>query len=118
VHASIQDKLLSTLKTALKALPYLDDSIAEDKIGDMAWEEGRPMVLQPVVCKSQYEKIIKSMDGAKMLGIKTLTGGGARKEVDLANNKIKGYYIEPTVFIDVPQGARFINQSIYGRILC
>lgn len=51
VHKSIEAQVLAQLKEALAELPFLDDSIAETRIGDMAWEEGRPMVLQPVVWK-------------------------------------------------------------------
>ena len=49
VHKSIEGALLARLKTALAALPFLDDSIAETRIGDMAGRKS------PLVTKNLLE---------------------------------------------------------------
>lgn len=119
VHKSIEGKVLAKLQRALEKLPYLDDSIAETRIGDMAWEEGRPMVVQPVVCRTQYDKIITSINGAKAAGIETLAGPDqASMRVDKATGKAtKGFYIPPTVFINVPKDAWIWQNEVFGPVL-
>ena len=76
VQAGIQDELLKKLKVELERLPYAEDPITEKDRGDRAWEEGKSDVVQPVVCKSQQQKILSFIDAARESGIEVLTGGG------------------------------------------
>jgi acyl-CoA reductase-like NAD-dependent aldehyde dehydrogenase len=58
----------------------------------------RPQVIQPVVSKVQCDKIADCLTGALTAGIKVLTGGGKRSGT-------KGFYITPTILVDVPKDA-------------
>lgn len=62
----------------------------------------------PVIDRSAYEKILGYIEIGKMEG-KLLAGGGAAPG--------NGYYIEPTVFADVPGKARIMQEEIFGPVL-
>jgi hypothetical protein len=67
VHEKIKAPLLAKLKERCKALPFLDDPVAEVALGDRAWEPGAPQVLQPVICKSQLDKIESAVAAARSI---------------------------------------------------
>ena len=95
VQDGLKEPLLSKLKEELEKLPYCDDPITEKDRGDRAWESGMTDVVQPVVCKSQHQKVLGFLNDAKAAGMTVLTGGGAPDK--------PGYFIQPTVFVDAAQ---------------
>jgi len=73
---------------------------------------GNPMdnyIAGPVVSKSAYNDILNYIEIGEKEG-KLLTGG---KIVENLN----GYYIEPTVFIDIKPGAKIEQEEIFGPVL-
>ncbi|MFM1654801.1 L-glutamate gamma-semialdehyde dehydrogenase [Brevibacillus sp. B_LB10_24] len=62
----------------------------------------------PVCDEKSYERILSYIEVGKQEG-KLLTGGGKA-----AGN---GYYIQPTVFVDVPGKARIMQEEIFGPVL-
>ena len=50
-----------------------------------------------MVCESQFVKINAFLAEAKAAGLNVLTGGGSPDR--------RGYYVSPTVFVDVPADA-------------
>ncbi|MCZ8522151.1 MULTISPECIES: L-glutamate gamma-semialdehyde dehydrogenase [Paenibacillus] len=62
----------------------------------------------PVIDKTSYEKILEYIEIGKGEG-KLLTGGGKAEG--------NGYYIQPTVFVDVPGKARIMQEEIFGPVL-
>ncbi|GLT61497.1 hypothetical protein SLA2020_341990 [Shorea laevis] len=69
-----------------------------------------PKVCQgPQVDKKQFEKILYYIEQGKRAGATLLTGGKA-----LGN---KGFYIEPTIFVDVKEGMPIVQDEIFGPVM-
>lgn len=62
-----------------------------------------------VISKQHFEKICKYIDIGKADGRLAL-GGGIRSD-------LPGYFIEPTVFVDVPQSSPVMKEEIFGPVI-
>ncbi|TXK84174.1 L-glutamate gamma-semialdehyde dehydrogenase [Paenibacillus sp. N3.4] len=62
----------------------------------------------PVIDQSSYDRILQYIEIGKTEG-RLLTGGGKAPG--------NGYYIEPTVFIDVDGSSRIMQEEIFGPVL-
>ena len=99
VQDGIAPKLLERLKRECERV----------KIGDPL-EAG--VLLGPLVSKGQYEKVTGFIQCGLETGLRLLTGG--KRPADLPN----GYYLEPTVFVDVPEDSELWLEEIFGPVLC
>lgn len=63
----------------------------------------------PQVDKIQFDKIMSYIAGAKNQGIDVATGGGRVGD--------KGYFVEPTIFVDVPDSATMQREEIFGPVM-
>ena len=72
-------------------------------------------VVQPVVCESQYQKVLGFLDDAKASGIEVLTGGGSPDPSAVDN--AEGYFIQPTVLTDVPRDSDVWQKEVFGPVL-
>ncbi|KAH6835330.1 aldehyde dehydrogenase 2C4 [Perilla frutescens var. hirtella] len=63
----------------------------------------------PQVSRKQYEKILSYIDIGKKEGATLLTGGKPYNR--------KGYYIEPTIFIDVEDDMTIAKEEIFGPVM-
>jgi betaine-aldehyde dehydrogenase len=68
------------------------------------------VLLGPLVSKRQYEKVLRYIEVGKSEA--TLVTGGARPA-----HFNEGYFIEPTIFADVPKTARIWREEIFGPVL-
>jgi len=66
----------------------------------------------PVVSKIQYDKIINLIKSGIKEGA-TLAAGGP----DLPNNLNKGYFIKPTIFVNVTNNMEIAKKEIFGPVL-
>ena len=66
----------------------------------------------PVVSKVQYDKIINLIKSGIDEGA-TLAAGGP----DLPNNLNKGYFIKPTIFVNVTNEMQIAKKEIFGPVL-
>jgi len=66
----------------------------------------------PVVSKTQYDKIIKLIEGGIKEGA-TLAAGG----VSLPKDLDKGYFIKPTIFTNVTNDMEIAKKEIFGPVL-
>lgn len=114
LQEGVKDAFLATLKENLEKIPFSADPIAEKDRGDRTWEEGMTDVIQPVVCESQRKKILDALEGTKADGITVLCGGGAPPESDASAG---GYYVQPTVLVDVPRDHSMWQQEVFGPVL-
>ncbi|KAK3134013.1 hypothetical protein QOZ80_6AG0543940 [Eleusine coracana subsp. coracana] len=64
----------------------------------------------PQVDTTQYERVLSYIDHGKREGATVLTGGRP-----LGQN---GYYIEPTVFINVKEDMTIAKEEIFGPVMC
>ncbi|KAG0330466.1 Aldehyde dehydrogenase [Dissophora globulifera] len=97
LEKGIEDQFLARLQARVEKV----------KIGDTlneAYDFGA------MVDRVQFEKVLAFIDGAKKEGQGKLLVGGKRF-------RDKGYFIEPTVFYDVPETARLATDEIFGPVL-
>ena len=98
----------------------VQDAIA-DKLLDRLAREARNIVigdgfdpltkLGPLVSQGQFEKVGAFIRQAEADGIEKLCGGGRPDHLD------QGYFIEPTIFVDVPQDAQLWVEEVFGPVL-
>jgi betaine-aldehyde dehydrogenase len=98
VQQGIAPKLFARLKLECEKIT----------IGDPL-EDG--VLLGPLVSSGQYQKVLGYLEVAKQEGLTLLTGG--KRPAHLP----KGYFLEPTVFTDVPPSSRLWCEEIFGPVL-
>jgi betaine-aldehyde dehydrogenase len=99
VQAGIAEKLLARLKLECEKI----------KIGDPLLDG---VLLGPLVSRGQHEKVTGFIERGLASGLKLLTGG--KRPAHLP----KGFYLEPTVFVDVPVDSELWMEEIFGPVLC
>ena len=66
----------------------------------------------PQTVESQYRKVLEYMDIAKDEQLNRLTGGGKAEGFE------RGYFLQPTIYTDVPEDSTLWMEEIFGPILC
>jgi aldehyde dehydrogenase (NAD+) len=93
------DEGVAIAKTAFENVPYGDPT--------------DPGKLQgPQVSKRQQERVLSYIEKGKQEGATLLVGGGVPEHLP------KGYYVEPTLFVDVDPDATIAQEEIFGPVLC
>jgi betaine-aldehyde dehydrogenase len=98
VQRGIAPKLLERLKLECERI----------KIGDPL-EDG--VLLGPLVSKGQFEKVTSYLERAKTEGLTLLTGGKRPANFE------HGYFLEPTIYTDVPTDSALWREEIFGPVL-
>jgi aldehyde dehydrogenase (NAD+) len=65
----------------------------------------------PVINASQRERILGYIEKGKAEGGRLVHGGGRPADLD------RGYYVEPTLFVDVDPDATIAQEEIFGPVL-
>lgn len=68
----------------------------------------------PLVSKEHLEKVLSYIKLGKEEGAKIACGG---KQI-VENGYGKGYFVEPTVFVNVEQHMRIVQEEIFGPVVC
>lgn len=100
IQEAIYDKVLQKLREEIQKIkigPGLDKST---KLG-------------PIVSEGQYNRVLSFIKKGQEEGAKIITGGIPQKE-----ELLKGFFVEPTVFADVPENASIWRDEIFGPVLC
>jgi len=100
VHKPIKDKFIDMLVEAAKNL----------KIGN-GLDESTDM--GPVISESQRETVMKYVEIGKKEGAKLIYGGNPLTGCEYD----KGWYFEPTIFVDVKPDMRIAQEEIFGPVL-
>ncbi|KAJ3951631.1 mitochondrial aldehyde dehydrogenase [Colletotrichum tropicale] len=79
----------------------------ENKVGDPFKDD---TFQGPQITKAQYDKVLGYIQSGKDEGAKLVTGGVPHKNVGDG----KGFFIEPTVFIDVKKDMRIFQEEVFG----
>lgn len=66
----------------------------------------------PLTTKAQYEKVLDCIAKGKALGHRLITGGGKPDGIN------RGWFLEPTIFVDVPSTSPLWREEIFGPVLC
>ena len=91
----IYDKLLEALVPAVESL----------HVGDPA--EGDAIEMGPVISKAQQERVFGFLERAK--GATVLTGG--------SSNGSRGFFVQPTVVVDVGQKDEIVQREVFGPVV-
>jgi 1-pyrroline dehydrogenase len=91
----IYDKLLEELVPAIESM----------HVGDPA--EGDDVEMGPVISKAQQDRVLGFLDRAK--GATVLTGGGT--------NGDRGFFVKPTVVVDVDQTDEIVQREVFGPVV-
>ncbi len=68
-------------------------------------------IMGPVVNARQRDRVLSYIEIGKAEGARLLLGGGKPAQLE------KGYYIEPTVFVDVTNDMRIAREEVFGPVL-
>jgi 1-pyrroline dehydrogenase len=93
----IYDALLEELVPAVSSL----------KVGDPA--DGDAIEMGPVISERQQERVLGFLDRATSAGAQLLTGG--------ASGSARGFFVEPTVVVDVGQDAEIVQSEVFGPVV-
>jgi len=89
---------VEALKAAYENLPYGDPTVMGNVMG-------------PLINAKQRERVLGYIEKGKAEGAKCLTGGGRPAKF------AKGYFVEPTLFVDVDPDATIAQEEIFGPVL-
>ena len=70
------------------------------------------ILLGPLVSKGQQEKVLTAIKRGCDEGARVLVGGGVPDSYD------KGYFVEPTIFVDMHQESWIWQEEIFGPVVC
>ena len=96
VQRGVKDKFVSALT----------QSVAKMKVGDPR-EKG--VFMGPIINQKAVEKFKASVADAEQSGGKVAIGGDVLRGSGLSN----GYYVQPTVVTDLPQGHRLMKEELF-----
>ncbi len=91
-----------------------DEAIALIQAAFEGWKHGdptNPANLQgPQVSRAQQERVLSYIEKGKAEGARCLVGGGSPAG--------KGFFVEPTLFVDVDPKMTIAQEEIFGPVLC
>lgn len=90
-------------------LARLAEETRKIKIGN-GMEEG--VLLGPLVNRNQYDGTLRAIARGLEEGARLVVGGERPAHLD------KGFYLQPTVFADVPEHSWIWNEEIFGPVVC
>jgi 1-pyrroline dehydrogenase len=93
----IYDKLLDELVPAVESL----------RVGDPA--EGDEIEIGPVISKSQQDRVFGFLERASGTKARVLTGGDS--------NGDRGFFVKPTVVVDVEQTDEIVQKEVFGPVV-
>jgi aldehyde dehydrogenase (NAD+) len=96
--ASRYDEGVEMLKAAFEAFPYGDPTDAANLMG-------------PLINARQRERVLGYIEQGKADGARLVVGGGVPDRFE------KGYFVEPTLFVDVDPGSTIAQEEIFGPVL-
>jgi aldehyde dehydrogenase (NAD+) len=103
-----QTRILAPRDRYQEVVDAVVDSVSAMKVGDPldgATEVG------PLVAERQRDRVEGYIKIGQEEGAKIATGGGRPDGID------KGWFVEPTVFVDVDNGMRIAQEEIFGPVL-
>ncbi len=99
VSERIHDEFVERLVKRTKTLRVGDPSAMESDLG-------------PLIAERQSERVEGYIQSGQEEGAKIVIGGGR------PGNLPKGYYVEPTIFVDVRNEMKIAQEEIFGPVLC
>ncbi len=100
IHASIYDTVLARIRTRIA---FFKPGLATDPATTMG----------AIVSRAQLDRVLAYIEAAKREGARLLCGGKRPSDPRLA----AGFFVEPTVFVDVKPTMRIAREEIFGPVL-
>lgn len=97
VQETIYDKFIEAFKERVKSISKVGDPF------DSNTYQG------PQVTKAQYDTVMHYIESGKSEGAKLVYGGTQHK-----SSTGKGYFVEPTVFVDVKDSMSIFREEVFG----
>lgn len=97
VHESVADAFVEQLVEQVRTLV-----VGEPGAGD-------EVEIGPMVSQAHFERVKGFLERAQAAGIRAAVGGGVLDG--------PGYFVAPTVLVDVPDGAEVATQEIFGPVV-
>jgi aldehyde dehydrogenase (NAD+) len=92
------------------------EGVAIAKAAFEVWRYGDPTdpanLQGPQVSRRQQERVLAYIERGKREGARCLVGGGVPSHLP------RGFYVEPTLFVDVDPGSTIAQEEIFGPVLC
>lgn len=115
IHKSIRELLINMVIERVSSIK-IGDSLHPDMMNHQGPTMG------PVVSKGQYERILSYLAVAKEEGL-TFVYGGEKAQEELKEKVVgegakEGFFISPTILVDVPTSSRIWREEIFGPDLC
>ena len=92
------DEGVAMLEGAFETMPYGDPTDAANLMG-------------PLVNASQRDRVLGFIEKGKAEGARCVVGGGPATQFD------KGYFVQPTLFVDVDPDSTIAQEEIFGPVL-
>lgn len=99
VHRSVYEQVVDTICARLRRTPFGDP-------------QDERTVMGPVVSQQACDRVLAAIERARAAGARLVTGG-ARAAGPLAD----GFFVEPTVFVDVDPDAEVAQEELFGPVL-
>lgn len=99
VESSVHDVVLGAVKEAL----------ARVRVGLPAEDPD----LGPLISERQQRRVLDYMDLGRAEGLDLVVGGS-----EICDPRLRGFYVEPTVFDRTPASSRLFQEEIFGPVLC
>jgi len=93
------DEGVAIAKAAFENVPYGDPTDPSKLMG-------------PLISQKQRERVLGYIEKGKKDGAKCIVGGGVPKHLP------KGWFVEPTLFVDVDPDSTIAQEEIFGPVLC
>lgn len=97
VHASVAEELTRLLVAEVESLVVGEPGAGDD------------VEIGPLVSQGHYEKVVGFLDRAREAGTTAAVGGGPAEG--------PGWFVAPTVLVDVPAGAECAREEIFGPVV-
>jgi aldehyde dehydrogenase (NAD+) len=92
-----------------EAVELASEAFANFGYGDPA----EPLYLMgPLISKKQQDRVLGYIESGKEQGARVAFGGGVPADMD------KGFWIEPTLFVDVDNTMKIAQEEIFGPVVC
>jgi len=98
VDGRVQDDFVARLVARVKDI----------RVGDPLDEQTR---MGPLISADHRDTVLAAVGEAKQAGCRVACGGGVPRGLS------QGYYVEPTIFDDVPSKSRLYREEIFGPVL-
>jgi len=101
LHEDIYDRFLDQLVARVRKLRLGNPLDPASQMG-------------PQISGRQMDRVLDFIEKGKREGARVLTGG----ERDLEGDKAKGYFVKPTIFVDVSPEMQIAQEEIFGPVQC